>query len=168
MSSKLTPPVVELYPVQQSSPQSHSEIDLSQGANGNLEGSKLQQWDSNKMSGESGATRSDLSRDSSWWRQMSSKRRTTRDTRNGDNDASCPPKESMLNAPTSHPDSHGPASAGLSPGRKNTSGRFKNFFKRKPKGHEEHGKQLSSFGSSSQLRTTPPASDQGRSLNNDD
>lgn len=161
-------PVVELYPVQQSSPQSHSEIDLSQGANGNLEGSKLQQWDSNKMSGESGATRSDLSRDSSWWRQMSSKRRTTRDARNGDHDVPLPPKESMLNAPTSHPDSGPHSAGGLSPNRKNTTGRFKNFFKRKPKGQEEHGKQLSSFGSSSQLRTTPPTSDPGRSLNSDD
>ncbi|KAF3045622.1 3',5'-cyclic-nucleotide phosphodiesterase [Didymella heteroderae] len=160
--------VVELYPVQQSSPQSHSEIDLSQGANGNLEGSKLQQWESNKMSGESGATRSDLSRDSSWWRQMSSKRRTMRDPRNGDHDVPCPPKESMLNAPTSHPDSSPHSAGGLSPSRKNTTGRFKNFFKRKPKGHEEQGKQLSSFGSSSQLRTTPANSDQGRSLNSDE
>jgi 3',5'-cyclic-nucleotide phosphodiesterase len=158
--------VVELYPVQQSSPQSHSEVDLSQGANGNLEGSKLQKWESNKMSGESGATRSDVSRDSSWWRQMSSKRRTTRDTRNGDHDI--PPKESMLNAPTSHPDSHAHSPAGLSPGKKHSTGRFKSFFKRKPKGQEEQGKQLSSFGSSSQLRTTPPTSDQGQSLNSDD
>ncbi|KAJ8115606.1 hypothetical protein OPT61_g2787 [Boeremia exigua] len=158
--------VVELYPVQQSSPQSHSEIDLSQGANGNLEGSKLQHWDSNKMSGESGATRSDISRDSSWWRQMSTKRRTTRDARNGDHDAECPPREAMLNAPTSHPDPNAHTSGGLSPGRKHTSGRFKSFFKRKPR-HEEQGKQLSSFGSSSQLRTTPPASDQGRSLHSD-
>ena len=160
--------VVELYPVQQSSPQSHSEVDLSQGANGNLEGSKLQKWESNKMSGESGATRSDLSRDSSWWRQMSSKRRTTRDARNGDHDASCPPKESMLNAPTSHPDPNAHSPTGLSPGKKHSTGRFKSFFKRKPKGQEEQGKTLSSFGSSSQLRTTPPTSDQGRSLNSDD
>ena len=159
-------PVVELYPVQQSSPQSHSEVDLSQGANGNLESSKLQKWESNKMSGESGATRSDMSRDSSWWRQMSSKRRTTRDTRNGDHDT--PPKESMLNAPTSHPDSHAHSPTGLSPGKKHSTGRFKSFFKRKPKGQEEQGKQLSSFGSSSQLRTTPPTSDQGQSLNSDD
>ena len=160
-------PVVELYPVQQSSSQSHSEIDLSQGANGNLEGSKLQQWESNKMSGESGATRSDLSRDSSWWRQMSSKRRTTRDARNGDHEVPYPSKEAMLNPPTSHPDPNAHSSTGLSPSRKNTTGRFKNFFKRKPKGHEEQGKQLSSFGSSSQLRTTPPTSDQGRSVNSD-
>lgn len=161
--------VVELYPVQQPSPQSHSEVDLSQGANGNLEGSKLQKWESNKMSGESGATRSDLSRDSSWWRQMSSKRRTTRDARNGDQDAPCPHKESTLNAPTSHPgDPNAHSPTGLSPGKKNSTGRFKSFFKRKPKGHEEQGKQLSSFGSSSQLRTTPPTSDQGRSLNSDD
>lgn len=160
--------VIELYPVQQSSPQSHSEVDLSQGANGNLEGSKLQKWESNKMSGESGATRSDLSRDSSWWRQMSSKRRTTRDARNGDHDMPCQPKESTLNPPTSHPDPNAHSAAGLSPGRKNTTGRFKSFFKRKPKGQEEPGKQLLSFGSSSQLRTTPPTSDQGRSLNSDD
>ncbi|KAJ4345166.1 3',5'-cyclic-nucleotide phosphodiesterase [Ascochyta clinopodiicola] len=161
--------VVELYPVQQSSPQSHSEVDLSQGANGNLEGSQLQKWESNKMSGESGATRSDLSRDSSWWRQMGSKRRTTRDARNGDQDVPCLPKESMLSAPTSHPgDLNAHASTGLSPGKKNSTGRFKSFFKRKPKGPDEHGKHLSSFGSSSQLRTTPPTSDQNRSLNSDD
>lgn len=168
MFSLLTCSVVELYPVQQSSPQSHSEIDLSQGANGNLEDCKLQHWDSNKTSGDSGATRSDVSRDSSWWRQMSSKRRTAREARNGDHEVSYPPKESTLNPPTSHPDSHALTSSGLSPGRKHTSGRFKSFFKRKPKGHEEQGKQLSSFGSSSQLRATPPRSDQGRSLNSDD
>lgn len=120
------------------------------------------------MSGESGATRSDLSRDSSWWRQMSSKRRTTRDARNGDYDVPYPSKESMLNAPTSHPDPNVYSGTGLSPGRKNTTGRFKSFFKRKPRGQEEQGKHLSSFGSSSQLRTTPPTSDQCRSLNSDD
>ena len=163
-----TSSVVELYPVQQSSPQSHSEVDLSQGANGNHEGSKLQKWESNKISGESGATRSDMSRDSSWWRQMSSKRRTTRDTRNGDQDVPYPPKESMLNPPTSHPDPIAHSPTGLSPNRKNTTGRFKSFFKRKPKDHPEQGKQLSSFGSSSQLRTTPPLSDQGRPFNSDD
>jgi len=160
--------VVELYPVQQSSPQSHSEIDLTQGANGDLDGTKLQHWESNKISGESGATRSDLSRDSSWWRQMSSKRRTTRDPRNGDHDHPYPSRDPMLTAPTSHPDPDLNSAGGLSPGRKHTTGRFKSFFKRKPRGHEEHGKTLSSFGSSSQLRTTPPASDQGRSLNGED
>lgn len=54
-----------------------------------------------------------------------------------------------------------------SPGRKTTTGKIMSFFKRKPNSQKEPEKQLSSFGSSSQLRT-PQISDPGRSLNSDD
>lgn len=56
-----------------------------------------------------------------------------------------------------------------SPGRKTTTtGKIMSFFKRKPNSQKEQPeKQLSSFGSSSQLRT-PQTSDPGRSLNSDD
>jgi hypothetical protein len=155
-----------LYPLPQPSSQSHSQVDLSSTANGNLDGSKLQQWESNKVSGDSNMTRSDVSRNSSWWRQMGSKR-TTRETRNGDADIRIhPPKETMLDAPPSNTDSNATSPTIPSPGRKTTTGKIKNFFKRKPR-HDEHQKQLSSYGSSSQLRT-PPTSDPGRSLNSDD
>jgi hypothetical protein len=157
---------VNLYPLPQPSSQSHSQVDLSSTANGNLDGSRLQQWESNKISGDSNMTRSDVSRNSSWWRQMST-RRTTRDTRNGDADHRVqPPKEMMLDTPPSNADSTATSPTFPSPGRKTTTGKIKNFFKRKPR-HDEHQKQLSSFGSSSQLRT-PPTSDPGRSLNSDD
>jgi hypothetical protein len=157
---------VNLYPLPQPSSQSHSQVDLSSTANGNLDGSRLQQWESNKISGDSNMTRSDVSRNSSWWRQMST-RRTTRDTRNGDADIRVhPPKEMMLDTPPSNADSTATSPTCPSPGRKTTTGKIKNFFKRKPR-HDEQQKQLSSFGSSSQLRT-PPTSDPGRSLNSDD
>jgi hypothetical protein len=147
----------------QPSSQSHSQVDLSHTVNGNLDGSKLQHWDSNKLSGDSNATRSEGSRNSSWWRQMST-RRVTRDTRNGDTDGRAQPKETMLDAPPSNADPTAPSPTSL--GRRTTSGKIKSFFKRKPKQEEQH-RQLSSFGSSSQLRT-PPTSDPGRSANSDD
>ncbi|KAF1841503.1 HD-domain/PDEase-like protein [Cucurbitaria berberidis CBS 394.84] len=160
--------VVNLYPVPQPSSQSHSsQVDLSHPTNGNFDGSKMPQWDNNKMSGDSNATRSDASRNSSWWRQMSS-RRGTRDVRNGDADGRASHKEGMLDTFPSNTDSTTTSPTSTSPGRKTTSGKIKNFFKRKPSGsHKEHDKQLSSYGSSSQLRT-PQTSDPGRSLNSDD
>jgi hypothetical protein len=149
----------------QPSSQSHSQVDLSHTANGNLDGSKLQQWESNKISGDSNMTRSDVSRNSSWWRQMST-RRTTRDARNGDSDGRVHQRDTMLDSSPSNTESTAASPTSASPGRRKTSGKIKNFFKRKPR-HEEQQKQLSSYGSSSQLRT-PPTSDPGRSLNSDD
>ena len=146
----------------QPSSQSHSQVDLSHTANGNLDGSKLQNWEQNKMSGDSNITRSDISRESSWWRQMSTRRRA-RDVANGDTEVRAQPKETLLDTTLSNTDS----STSPSPGRRTTSGKIKSFFKRKPSGQKEPHKQLSSFGSSSQLRT-PPTSDPGRSLNSDD
>jgi len=141
---------------------------LSQTANGNLDGSKLQQWDMhNKLSADSNATRSDASRDSSWWRQVSSRRRT-RDVRNGDTDGRAPLKEvapDSLAPPNADSPTASPTCS--SPGRKTTTGKIMSFFKRKPNSQREPEKQLSSFGSSSQLRT-PQTSDPGRSLNSDD
>ncbi|CAO2657604.1 Nn.00g037300.m01.CDS01 [Neocucurbitaria sp. VM-36] len=159
--------VVNLYPVPQTLPQSHSsEVDLSHTTNGNLDGSKLPQWDNSKLSGDSSATRSDASRNSSWWRQMSS-RRSTRDVRNGDPECRTPHKEELLSTYPSNTDSTTTSPTSPSPGRKTTTGKIKSFFKRKPSSNKEQEKQLSSFGSSSQLRT-PPTSDPGRSLNSDD
>ena len=159
LSLKLTLPVVDLYPVQPTSHQSHSSIDLTQGVNGDFDGPKLQQWDTNQMSGDSNTARSDASRDSSWWRP---KRRGRHD-----GDIHGHHKEAMLTPPTSHPDPHPHNSGSLSPNRQTTSGKIKNFFKRKPRGHDDQGKQLSSFGSSSQLRT-PPTSDVGHSVHSGD
>ena len=157
------------YPASEPSSQSHSQVDLSQNANGTIGASKLQRWDSNnKLSAESNATRSDASRDSSWWRQMGSRRRT-RDGRNGEIDGRAPVKDVMpdsLAPPTTDSPTSSPTCS--SPGRKTTTtGKIMSFFKRKPSNHREPEKQLSSFGSSSQLRT-PQTSDPGRSLNSDD
>ncbi|KAG9187781.1 3',5'-cyclic-nucleotide phosphodiesterase [Alternaria panax] len=159
--------ILDPYLAQQPTSQSHSQVDLSQTANGNYDGSKLQQWDThNKLSADSTATRSDVSRDSSWWRHVSNKRRI-RDVKNGDVDGRAPLKEV---APDSlvppNPDSTTASPTCSSPGRKTTTGKIMSFFKRKPS-HKEPEKQLSSFGSSSQLRT-PQTSDPGRSLNSDD
>lgn len=164
--------IVDHYPMPQPSPQSHSQVDLSHTVNGNLDGSKLQPWDNNKTSADSNITRSDISRDSSWWRQMGSRRRT-RDTRNGDTEIRLHPKDNMLDSPVSNSDSTATSPVGTSPGRLTTTGKIKSFFKRKPSSsHKDHEKQLSSFGSSSQLRTPPTSdpgrSDPGRSLNSDD
>ncbi|KAF1947273.1 HD-domain/PDEase-like protein, partial [Clathrospora elynae] len=158
--------VVNLYPMPQPSSRSHSQADLSHTANGDADSPKLQQWDNNKMSGDSNLTRSDESRDSSWWRQMSSRRRP-RDIRNGDVDGRAQLKETTLTPTMSNTDSTTASPTYHNPGRKTTSGKIMSFFKRKPSGQREPEKQLSSFGSSSQLRT-PPTSDPGRSLNSDD
>jgi hypothetical protein len=152
----------------QPSSQSHSQVDLSSHINnGDLDGSRLQSWDNNKMSADSNVTRSDLSRESSWWRQMGSRRRT-RDVKNADTDGRAQTKETQLECPPSNTDSTMTSPNGTSPGRRTTTGKIKSFFKRKPSGSQkEPEKQLSSFGSSSQLQT-PPTSDPGRSLNSDD
>jgi hypothetical protein len=159
-----------IFPVPRAPSQSHSEVDLSHTANGNLDGPKLQQWDTSKLSGDSTMTKSDRSRDSNrkpgWWRQMSSTRRP-RDLRNGDHEVSGPHKESTLEPTLSNPTSGAASSTPSSPGRTSRTGKLKSFFKRKPRNSGEQEKQLSSFGSSSQLRT-PPTSDPGRSLNSDE
>ncbi|KAF2856590.1 HD-domain/PDEase-like protein [Plenodomus tracheiphilus IPT5] len=154
--------VVSLYPLPQPSSQSHSQVDLSHTANGNLDGSKLPQWDDSKLSAESNLARSDGTRDSSWWRQMSTRRRA-RDVRHGEADGRGQLKEPTLDTSPSNTDSNVTA---ISPGKRTTSGKIKSFFKRKPSGQKEQQKQLSSYGSSSQLRT-PPTSDPGQSLSSD-
>jgi 3',5'-cyclic-nucleotide phosphodiesterase len=148
--------------------QSHSEVDLTHAANGNLEGPKLEQWHTSKVSGDS--TVSDGSRDShrkpGWWRQMGSTRRP-RETRNGDHEVPRYQKETSLEPALSHPSSDVGSPDASSPGRTSRTGKLKSFFKRKPRTSTEQDKQLSSYGSSSQLRT-PQTSDPGRSLNSDE
>ncbi|KAF2741374.1 HD-domain/PDEase-like protein [Polyplosphaeria fusca] len=164
---------VTLFPAPHPPP-SHrrSDLDLAQSANGNLDGSKNSHWDETKVDGERHESRSDGSRDmnrkSEWWRQMSSRRRT-RDMRNGDTDARGQNKEMMLDPTTSNSTSTATSPTSPSHGRTSRTDKLKSFFKRKPKNSDEQQeKQLSSFGSSSQLRTTPPTSDPGMSVNSDD
>lgn len=160
-------PGPNLYPVPHTSSQCHSEVDLSHTANGNLDGSKNTQWDTAKVSADSTVSRSDTSRDSNrrseWWRQMSSRRRT-RDLRNGETDARGHQKDTIPDLPDCNIIVNTPPSP---PGRNSRTEKLKSFFKRKPRNSNEQEKQLSSFGSSSQLRT-PPTSDPGRSVNSDD
>lgn len=159
-----------LFPMPHSTSQSHSEVDLSHTANGNADGSKLQQWETSKLSADSNMSRSDASRDSprrnEWWRQMSSRRRT-RDLRNGDAETRGPQKEMLLDPTLSNSTSEANSPTATSPGRASRAGKLKSFFKRRPRSNNDHEKQLSSFGSSSQLRT-PPTSDPGQSVNSDD
>lgn len=156
-----------LFPVPKRSSQSYSEVDLSNTANGNLDGSKAQQWETNKVSGDSGMSRSDGARDSprrnEWWRGMSSRRRT-RDLRNGDREVTPQPKEVTLDPSTTNSTSDANSPTATSPGRTSRTGKLRSFFKRKTRNSNDQEKQLSSFGSSSQLRT-PPTSDPGHSLN---
>ncbi|KAF2643415.1 HD-domain/PDEase-like protein [Massarina eburnea CBS 473.64] len=152
-----------LFPLPTSS-QSHSEVDLSQTVNGNLDGSKMQQWDANNVSGDSnGARLGEPYRKPEWWRPIGSRRRT-RDLRNGDREVSGHQKELVPEPPNSTSDANSPTT---SPGRPSRAGKLKSFFRRKPRGGNDQEKQLSSYGSSSQLRT-PPTSDFGRSLNSDE
>src|SRR5262249_31931253 len=131
---------------------------------------KMQQWESNKISGDSTISRSDGSRDSlrkpDWWRQMSTRRRT-RDLRNGDRETPAQHKEMMLDATISNATSETTSPTAISPRRTSRTGKLKNFFKRKPRNSNGHEKQLYSFGSSSQLRT-PPTSDPCQSVNSDE
>ncbi|KAF2021772.1 HD-domain/PDEase-like protein [Aaosphaeria arxii CBS 175.79] len=161
----------ELFPMpHHPSSQSHSEVDLSHPMNGNLDGSKGQPWDATKLSGDSNMSRSDVSRDagrkSEWWRQMSSRRRT-REVRNGDADARGQQKETTPEPVSCSSASGAPSPTSPGSGRNSRTDKLKSFFKRKPRNSSDHEKQLSSFGSSSQLRT-PPTSDPGRSVNSDD
>jgi hypothetical protein len=135
-------------------------------ANGSLDGSKLQQWDTSKMSGDSNMSRSDGSRESNrrneWWRS----RKSRRDLRNGERETSGDHKD-LIDSALHTSTSDAPSPAQVSPGRPSRTGKLKNFFKRKPRQSNDQEKQLSSFGSSSQLRT-PPISDTGRSVNSDE
>jgi 3',5'-cyclic-nucleotide phosphodiesterase len=165
-ATELTAIGADLYPMPHPPSQSHSQVDLSQSANGHLDDSKLQPWDDNKLSADSNGTRSDGSRDSSWWRQMSSRRRT-RDIRVCDAEGRTALKEVMPDHIPCNNETSAASPTAPSPGRKTTTGKIMSFFKRKPSNQREPEKQLSSFGSSSQLRT-PPTSDPGRSLNSED
>lgn len=160
--------VSNLYPMPQPSSQCHSQVDLSHPSNGNLDGSKLSQWDNHRADGDGNAMRPDGTRDLSWWRQMSTRRRNIRaDVRNGDVNVRAHNKEIALDYPTSSHELNPPPPGYTATDRRTTSGKIRSFFKRKPKGHDDPEKQSSSIGSSSQLQT-PPTSDPGRSLNSDD
>lgn len=158
------------FPMPHPTSQSHSQVDLPHTANGNLDGSKQHEWETNKVSGDSNITTSDASRDSNrrseWWRQMGS-RRHTRDAKNGDADTRGQQKEMMLDPTLSNTTSNATSPTYPSPGRTSRTSKIKSFFKRRPRNSNDQEKQLSSFGSSSQLRT-PPTSDPGQSVNSDD
>lgn len=158
-----------LFPVPRAPSQSHSEVDLTHSANGNLDGPKLQQWDP-KMTGDANVSRTDGSRDvhkkPGWWRHMSSSMRP-KDVRNGEHEGHSHEKNLHLEPTLSNPTSDATSPTPSSPGRPSRTGKLKSFFKRRPRNSSEQDKQLSSYGSSSQLRT-PPTSDPGRSLNSDE
>jgi 3',5'-cyclic-nucleotide phosphodiesterase len=153
-----------LFPMPRSS-QSHSEVDLSQTVNGNADGASHLEWDAAKASADSNQTRSDASRTSAgseWWRLG---RRRTRESRKCDTDTRGQQKPMLLDPPVFDANSNTSPTT-PSPGRTGRSGKLKSFFTRKPKSGDQE-KQLSSFGSSSQLRT-PPTSDPGLSVNSED
>lgn len=149
-----------MFPVPHPSSQSHSEVDLSTTANGNYDGSKMQTWESNKLSNDSNMSRSDASREihrrSEWWRPT----RKQRDQRNGGSDTPRQHQNAMLEPAGSSP----ALDPSTSPGKTSRAGKLKSFFRRKSGRAADSEKQLSSHGSSSQL----PTSDPGRSVNSDE
>ncbi|KAJ4286127.1 3',5'-cyclic-nucleotide phosphodiesterase [Kalmusia sp. IMI 367209] len=152
-----------LFPVPHPSSQSHSEVDLSTAVNGNFDGSKMQKWESNKISNDSNMSRSDGSRDShrrsEWWRP-----RRQRDHRNGAYETSNQQHDAMLDPTPTNSTLDGNSPTAVSPGRSSRTGKLKSFFRRRSGKATDQEKQLSSHGSSSQL----PTSDPGRSLNSDE
>lgn len=153
-----------MFPVPHPSSQSHSEVDLSTTANGNYDGSKMQPWESNKLSNDSNMSRSDTSRDihrrSEWWRPA----RKQRDHRNGGSETPKQQQSTMLDPAVANTTLDPNHSASTSPGKTSRTGKLKSFFRRKSGRAADSEKQLSSHGSSSQL----PTSDPGRSVNSDE
>ncbi|KAL1613000.1 3',5'-cyclic-nucleotide phosphodiesterase [Paraconiothyrium brasiliense] len=153
-----------LFPVPHPSSQSHSEVDLSATTNGNYDGSKMQTWESNKLSNDSTMSRSDASRDihrrSEWWRPA----RKQRDHRNGGFEMPNQQQNAMLDPTTTNTTLDPSCPTATSPGRTSRTGKLKSFFRRKSGRAADSEKQLSSHGSSSQL----PTSDPGRSVNSDE
>ncbi|KAF2275888.1 HD-domain/PDEase-like protein [Westerdykella ornata] len=151
------------HPLPHPRAQGGSDVDRRHAANGSAR-NRSSQWHS-KDGPDSSVTMSDTSRESSrrseWWRLGS--RRRNRDCRNGTNGGHS--KEMMLDPAMMNAESDSTSPTSTSPGRSSTTGKLKTFFKWKPRSSEEHHeKQLSSFGSSSHLRT-PPTSDPGVSVN---
>jgi 3',5'-cyclic-nucleotide phosphodiesterase len=158
-----------LHPLPHLASQSQSEVDLCHTVNGAADGSKPAQWDATNHTADSHVSRPDTFRDSSrrseWWRLSS--RRRTRDVRNGDTDTGGQQKEVVLDPSMLQANADATSPTSSSPCRNSKTEKLKTFFKRKAKNNDDQEKQLSSFGSSSQLRT-PPTSDPGRSVNSDD
>jgi hypothetical protein len=161
-------PAINLFPMPHPSSRGHSEVDLSVTTDGNLGGSRAQQWDETKLGADNHTSRPDPSHDSNrrsgWWRPMSSRQRT-RDLKPGGIETPAPHRETLLEPAV--PNTSSNATSPVSSGKASRTGKLKNFFKRKPRNSDEHDKQLSSFGSSSHLRT-PPTSDPGHSVHSDD
>jgi hypothetical protein len=153
-----------MFPPPHPSSQRHSEVDLSTGANGNYDGSKMQTWESNKLSNDSNMSRSEASRDthrrSEWWRPV----RRQRDYRNGGSETPTQQQTAMLDPTTINTTLDPNVPTTTSPGRTSRTGKLKSFFRRKSGRAADSEKQLSSHGSSSQL----PTSDPGRSVNSDE
>ena len=108
----------------------------------------------------------ETNRRSEWWRPMSTRRRA-REPRIGDQEIGYQHKEMLLNPTLSNTTSTTTSPTSPTPSKTSRTKKLKSFFKRKPQSSDEQEKQLSSFGSSSQLRT-PPTSDPGVSVNSDD
>ncbi|KAF2205919.1 HD-domain/PDEase-like protein [Delitschia confertaspora ATCC 74209] len=153
-------------PLAHSQSQSQLEVSLSHASNGGLPRSRTDQWSSRKVSVDANTSAPEVARDTTrrndWWRQMSGRRRT-RTVSRGDS-GQPQPKEIVLESAVSNPTSS--ATSPTSPTAKSRTGKIKNFFKRKPRHNSEQEKQLSSYGSSSQLRT-PPTSDPGQSVHSE-
>jgi 3',5'-cyclic-nucleotide phosphodiesterase len=161
-------PATNLYPLPHPSSQSHSEVDLTHTVNGSSDGPKASPWEANKYP-DSQATRSDAFRESGrkseWWRLTS--RRRAKDQRNRDADMRGQEKDVTLDPSILQSNTEAISPTSASQCRNSKTEKLKTFFKRKQRSSDDQEKQLSSFGSSSQLRT-PPTSDPGRSINSDD
>jgi 3',5'-cyclic-nucleotide phosphodiesterase len=158
----------KLFPLPHTASQSHSDVNFSHTANGTLDAPNLLLPDMPKFSPDSDNANPsrESARRSEWWRLNS--RRRAGENRDGEIVPRDQHKEMMLRRSISNTDATTASPTTPSPTRTTMTGKLKTFFKRRPRNSNDHEKQLSSFGSSSQLRTTPPTSDPGVSVNSDD
>ncbi|KAF2816458.1 HD-domain/PDEase-like protein [Mytilinidion resinicola] len=146
-----------VFPISKSPSQRHSELDLTHGHNGNLDGSRVHDWDSSKLTDDSSTSRPDGERDLSWWRQMSTRRRT-RDLKLSNEEPLSPNKEMYLATSTSNTNSGYSASSTSPIQDRDKVPKWSRIFRRKTRVPSDKGRQYGSAPDSSLTLTTPPTS----------
>jgi 3',5'-cyclic-nucleotide phosphodiesterase len=147
-----------VFPISKSPAQRHSELDLTHGQNGNLDGSRALNWDSSKPTDDSGTSRHDPERDASWWRQMSHRRRT-RDLKPEGEEPLSPNKEMYLAPFMSSTNSNTNSALSTCPNKdRNRPGKWSRIFRRKTRTPSEKDRDYASPTGSTTGLATPPTS----------
>ncbi|KAF2497013.1 HD-domain/PDEase-like protein [Lophium mytilinum] len=146
-----------VFPISKSPSQRHSELDLSHGHNGNLDGSRVRDWDSSKLTDDSSISRHDGEGDMSWWRQMSTRRRP-RDVKLSNEEPLSPNKEIYLAPSTSNTNSGYSASSTSPTQDRNKTPKWSRIFRRKTKTPSDKGREYASAPDSTLTLTVPPTS----------